>query len=538
MELWQYPTSLEPWHIDALWLALAFLSGIVSRRLNLPPLIGFLFTGFVLGVTGLTTGHISEVVHALSDLGVILLLFTIGLKIKVKTLMRPEIWVTASAHMILSILFFSGILFGLSFFAAHVFGEMSLFSSLMIGFALSFSSTVFVVKVLEERGELNSQHGKIAIGILVIQDIFAVLFLSVSSSSIPGWTVLLLPVILYVVRMILNQLLDKAGHGELLTIFGFFATYIGGALTFAAVGLKPDLGALVIGMLLVPHPRSDELYDRMMSFKDFFLVAFFMSIGLSGQITLNAVLIALALLLLIPLKSVLYLFIFRRMNIRARTAFLTALSMSNYSEFGLIVGVVAMKSGLISSEWLVAIALMMSGSFLLSAPLNRHAHKLFNRYKTTLLRLNREDLVVDSKLVDFRDTRYVVIGLGSLGFPAYQFLRNTHGSAVLGLDFNTDRVKVMAEAGERVQSADATDPLLWDNATTDKLEVVFLAMSDYEANLNAIREIMRLPHRKFKIGAVVHYDDQRAELEQMGVEYVYCYKDRLGKEFAQSYFEK
>jgi hypothetical protein len=415
---------------------------------------------------------------------------------------------------------------------------MSLMSSLMTGFALSFSSTVFVVKVLEERGELNSQHGKIALGILVIQDILAVLFLSVSASSIPGWTVLLLPAILFVVRIMLNQLLNKAGHGELLTIFGFFATFIGGALTFAAVGLKPDLGALVVGMLLVPHPRSDELYDRMMSFKDFFLVAFFMSIGLSGQITLNAVLIALTFLLLIPFKSALFLVIFRRMNIRARTAFLTALSMSNYSEFGLIVGVVAVKSGLMPTEWLVAIALMMSGSFLLSAPLNRHAHAIFNRFKSALLRLNREDLVVDSRLVDFRDTRYVVIGLGTLGLPAFRHLSRTHGTAVLGLDFNTDRVKTLADSGERVQSADATDPLLWDNVSADELEVVFLAMSDYEANLNAIREMMRMPHRKFKIGALVHYDDQRAELEQMGVEYVYCYKDRLGKEFAESYFEQ
>ncbi|MFN8863545.1 MAG: cation:proton antiporter [Flavobacteriales bacterium] len=538
MAFWHHQTLLEPWHTDALWLALAFLSGIASRRVNLPPLIGFLFTGFLLGITGLTSGHISEVINTLSDLGVILLLFTIGLKIKVNTLIRPEIWVTASWHMLLSVLTFSAVLFALSYFAAHVFGQMTLVSSLMIGFALSFSSTVFVVKVLEERGELNSQHGKIAIGILVIQDIFAVLFLSVSASSIPGWTVLLLPAILFVVRIILNQLLNKAGHGELLTIFGFFATFIGGALTFAAVGLKPDLGALVAGMLLVPHPRSDELYDRMMSFKDFFLVAFFMSIGLSGQITLNAVLIALAFLLLIPFKSALFLVIFRRMNIRARTAFLTALSMSNYSEFGLIVGVVAVKSGLMPTEWLVAIALMMSGSFLISAPLNRHAHAIFNRFKSALLRLNREDLVVDSRLVDFRDTRYVVIGLGTLGLPAFRHLSRTHGTAVLGLDFNTDRVKALADSGERVQSADATDPLLWDNASADELEVVFLAMSDYEANLNAIREIMRMPHRKFKIGALVHYDDQRTELEQMGVEYVYCYKDRLGKEFAESYFEQ
>jgi len=527
----------EPWQIDAIWLSIAFLSGLISKRLNLPPLIGFLFTGFVLSASGLTTGHIGDIVNVLSDLGVILLLFTIGLKIKVKNLIRPEVWVTASTHMILSVLAFSGLLFLFSFFLAHVIGEISLLSSMMIGFALSFSSTVFVVKALEERGEIKSHHGKIAIGILVIQDIFAVVFLTLTSGAMPSVWVFALPLFLWGFRKLLFYLLESSGHGELLTVFGFFATFILGAISFALVGLKPDLGALVIGMLMVGHPKSEELYDRMMSFKDFFLIAFFVSIGMSGEITWNAVWISLIFLLILPLKSGLYLVIFRRMNIRARTAFLTSLSMSNYSEFGLIVGVVAAKAGLISPEWLVAIALMMSGSFLLAAPLNRHAHILFNRYKNQLMQLNRESVVISPVPVAFGNARYLVVGMGTLGLPAFEYLHSQHGHEVMGLDFNHERVNALQRDKRNVVYADATDSVLWESTDSSKIELVLLAMSEFEANLNCIREMIRVKDRRFRIGAVVHYDDQKERLTELGVEYVYCYKDKLGKEFASGYFE-
>jgi glutathione-regulated potassium-efflux system ancillary protein KefC len=529
--------SMEPWQIDAIWLSLAFLAGIASKRINLPPLIGFLFTGFVLNATGLTSGNLSALVHALSDLGVMLLLFTIGLKIKVKTLIRPEIWVTATVHMVLNVVAFSGVLFLLAYLAASMVGGISLTTSLMIGFALSFSSTVFVVKVLEERGEINSQHGKIAIGILVIQDIFAVLYISFSSELTPGLGVLLLPLVLVIVRKLLFRLLDNTGHGELLTVFGFFAAFIAGAMSFALAGLKADLGALVIGMLMTAHPRASELYDRMMSFKDFFLIAFFVSIGLSGQITLNAIWIALIFIALLPIKSALYLIIFRQENVRARTAFLTALSMSNYSEFGLIVGVAAERAGLITPEWLVAIALMMSGSFLISAPLNRKAHAIYSRFKDQLKKLNRESLVINPVPVAFGNARFLVVGLGTIGLPAYQYLTKKYGHCVLGLEFNSDRVLAFQQEGYNVALADATDALLWESTDSSRIEVVLLAMSDFEANLNCIREMVRMKNRRFKIGVIVHYEDQRDMLERMGIEYVYCYKDRLGREFAKGFFE-
>ncbi len=527
---------LEPWEVDALWLVLAFMSGMASRWLNLPPLIGFLFTGFMLGIAGLTTGRVSDIVHALSDLGVLLLLFTIGLKIKVRELLRSEVWATASIHMVLTILAFGGILFGLSFLAASVFGQLTVGSSLLIALALSFSSTVFVVKVLEDRGELQSRHGRIAIGMLVIQDIVAVLFLSFATASLPGWGVLLLPPALLIVRYVLGKLLDLSGHGELLTIFGFFATLIGGAVSFTLVGLKPGLGALVMGMLMVNHARADELYDRMMGFKDFFLIAFFLSIGLSGEITAKTLWLALACLALLPLKSLLLLVAFRWGNIRARTAFLTAISMSNYSEFGLIVALVALQEGLIPHEWMVALALVMSMSFLVGAPLNRYAHRIYSRFRVPLRRLNREELVQEFAQ-KFGPARFMVAGMGTVGLPTYQYLREQYGLDVCAVEFHTERVETLSKQGVQIYQADAADPVFWESANLRGLEVVYIAISDFESVRQVLRAMSVLPERTFRVAAMAHYEDQRDELLGMSVDFVYCYKDELGRSFAREFLE-
>ena len=212
--------------IDAIWLSTAFLMGFIVKKFHLPSLIGFLITGFILNSLDLAQGSISQLLDTLSSLGVMLLLFTIGLKIKVNNILKPEIWVSASINMFMSVLIIGGFIFMLSISGLNILAGLSIQSSVLIGFALSFSSTVFVVKILEERGELTSFHGKIAIGILVIQDVFAVLFMTFASDLRPGWGILIIPIYLYVIRYVLSYILKHSGHGELLTIFGFFVTFI------------------------------------------------------------------------------------------------------------------------------------------------------------------------------------------------------------------------------------------------------------------------------------------------------------------------
>ena len=520
-------------YIDAIWLTLAFICGIAARRIKLPPLIGFLVAGFILNASGLTQGHISEILHVLSDLGVMLLLFTIGLKINIKTLAKREVWFTAGSHMIISVLAIAGILFLLSYTGLRFLVGLSLKATFLIGFALSFSSTVFVVKILEERGEISSYHGKLSIGILVIQDLAAVLFLTLSKSEWPSLWALAIPVYLYLVRFVLFRILHEVDHGELLTIFGMFAAFITGALVFHLAGLKSDLGALVAGMLLAGNNRSKELYDRMMGYKDFFLIAFFINIGLSGIPGWYHIMVAMGLILIVNMKGALFVLLLSRFRIRARTAFLASITLGNYSEFALITGVVGAQKGWISGDWILIMALAMSLSFLIASPVNHRVHDIFNYFKPFIARLNRDIECVDQEPYNLGDSKYLVVGMGEIGLSAYEYLDTIHKNEVLGIDYNHDLVGELKRQGINASWGDATDSNLWDYADLSNIEMVLFAMEDHPSNLNSIKEIMKKEKVGFKIGVISHFPDEKKDFIKLNVDYIYDYRNRLGREFAE-----
>lgn len=528
----------NPFYIDAIWLSIAFLCGLLAKRVGLPPLVGFLIAGFLINFSGFHDGKLDSSIDALADIGVMLLLFTIGLKLKVKSLLKPEIWATASIHMIISILALASLMFLMSFGSIFLLSDLSFQSFMMISFALSFSSTVFVVKTLENRGEFNSYHGKVAIGILIIQDIFAVLFIAFSSQKTPSIWVISLPLILYIVRLVLGKLLSFLEHGEMIAVFGFFATFIAGAFSFSLVGLKADLGALVIGMLLVDHPKSDELYDRMIEYKDFFLIAFFINVGLTGIPNASIIFTALIILPIIFFKGILFMLILARFNLRARTAYLTSLSLSNFSEFGLIVGVVGLNMGLLSNEWLITIAVLMSFSFFLSAPINVYSHKIFDKFKGFITTLNRSEHYIDTEPQFLGDAEFIVLGIGSIGLPAYKALNDRYSRKVVALDYSHEKVDFYKKQNMNVIWADTTDSELWENLDLTKIKAVFLAMSDFASNINTLEEIKKIENRKFKIFALCHYPDQSKKYEKFNVDYVFDYKENLGIDFVENALDK
>ena len=201
-------------------LAVAFVLGFAARLIGLPPMVGFLVAGFLIHAFGVQS---DPTIQEVADFGVTLLLFTIGLKLKIKGLARPEVWAGASLHILITVAVFGLGLYGLALTGFSIFASLSFETAFMVAFALSFSSTVFAVKVLEDKGEMASLHGRTAIGILIMQDIFAVLFLTISTGKVPSpWAFALLGLVL--LRPALFYLLDKVGHGELLPLFGLFAT--------------------------------------------------------------------------------------------------------------------------------------------------------------------------------------------------------------------------------------------------------------------------------------------------------------------------
>lgn len=446
---------LEPWLLNTVWISLAFLSGLLAKRFSLPPLIGFLAAGFMLNTFDITEG--SQAMEVAASIGIMLLLFTIGLKLNVKDLFEKVIWMGTSLHMVIMTVFLGGFVFLISISGLHLFTEITFPTALLIGFALSFSSTVFAIKILEGRGEVNAFHGKVAIGVLIMQDVIAVLFITFSKGTLPSVWALALPVFLYVVRYLLFKILDSIDHGELLTLFGLFAAMVAGAASFQFVGLKPDLGALIMGILLGSHPRAKEVASQMMGYKDFFLIAFFFEIGLSGMPTWNSLLLALILVIVVFVKGGLFLGILTRFNLRSRTAWLSTLSLMNYSEFGLIVVGIGVKNGWIEPEWLVIMALTMSVSFIVTSPFNQHAHRLFDKYKSILMKLNTKKVHPDDEPVNLGNTEVLLCGMGRVGKVAYDHLTKQFGDKVTGIDYNHERVKDLKESDINILWGDSTD---------------------------------------------------------------------------------
>ena len=199
---------------DVVWISLAFVFGFAARFVGLPPLVGFLATGFLLNSQGIIVGNTLD---KLADIGITLLLFTVGLKLNLRTLIRPQVWGVAGLHMSLIVALFGMAIYALVLIGAPFVSDIDFKRALLIAFALSFSSTVFAVKVLEDKGEMSSLHGRIAIGVLIMQDIAAVVFLAISAGKMPSiWAPLIL--LLIPLRPMLLWILKSVGHGELLVL--------------------------------------------------------------------------------------------------------------------------------------------------------------------------------------------------------------------------------------------------------------------------------------------------------------------------------
>ena len=217
------PQLISIHYSDPLWIAIAFICGLAIRAVGLPPLVGFLAAGFLLNALGAEGGEFLDV---MADMGITLLLFSIGLKLKLKSLARPEVWGVATLHMAAITLLIASMVLFLSYTSLPLLSGLDMETALLIGFAMSFSSTVFAVKILDELGATSAGHGRVAIGVLVVQDIAAVVFIAVSMGKLPTPLALAL-VALIPLRFLMYRMLDRVGHGELLILFGITLALVG-----------------------------------------------------------------------------------------------------------------------------------------------------------------------------------------------------------------------------------------------------------------------------------------------------------------------
>jgi predicted Kef-type K+ transport protein len=495
---------------------------------GLPPLVGFLVAGFMLNALGAEGG---EFLNAMADLGITLLLFSIGLKLKLKLLVRPEVWCVATLHMAVVTLLIAAMVLLLSFFSLPLLTDLDIETALLIGFAMSFSSTVFAVKILDELGATNSRHGRIAIGVLVVQDIAAVVFIAVSIGKLPTPLALAL-VVLIPLRFLMYRLIDRVGHGELLILFGITLALVGADI-FELVGIKEDVGALVFGMLLANHPKANELAEALLGFKELFLVGFFLSVGMTAVPGWTELMVALIFILFLPLKVTFYFVLFNLFHLRASTSWRTSLNLANYSEFGLIVGAIATSAGWLPKEWLAVFAVVMSISFILSAPLVNIRDSLYQTWRPSLKRFERSGRLSGEENLDLAHIRVVVFGMGRMGTAAYNAMEPDYPGHLVGVEIEQEKAAQHSAKGRNVVCGDATNPDFWTRAPEllDGLQWVLLTLPTHKANMNAALRLKEMGYRG-RIAATTKYHDEEEALKAIGVEYTFNIYSEAGRGFA------
>jgi predicted Kef-type K+ transport protein len=486
-------------------LVAALLGGALAGLVRLPPLVGFLGAGFALHAAGMAEPHGLELV---SDLGVALLLFGIGLKLDLRTLLRREVWLTATVHLAGSLLLGVLLLAGAGALGAGLLAGAGWRTYAVVALALSFSSTVFVVKLLDERGSGQSLGGRTAIAILIIQDLAAVVFLVATHGEPPSpWAPLL--VLLVPAAWLFRRALAALGHDELRPLFGVTMALVPGFALFEAAGLHGDLGALVLGVLLASHPGAGELSKSLFSVKELLLVGFFLSIGFIGLPTGEHLLVALLLLLLLPVKAAGFAVLLWAMGLRRRTSVQAGTALANFSEFGLIV-TVAMPNDVLSDDWLVSLATAIALSFTLAAAVAGRSEKLVGLARRFLPDRPPERVHPEDRPIDVSSADAVVLGIGRVGRGAYDRLHDGYGLSVIGVETVVTRVEHLRTLGYDVVEGDATDPEFWTRMRASDVDIVVLAMPFHGNNLDAL-EKLRASGFSGTVAVVAQYD---ADLSQ------------------------
>jgi predicted Kef-type K+ transport protein len=495
--------------MDAVVILVALIAGLIFRKFNYPPLLGYLVSGFIAHELGI--GDIDNITPY-ADIGILLLLFTIGLKLNLKSLASPHVWGVASLHMVIAVVLTVPVIMAAGFWMPELAIENSV-AAWTLAFALSFSSTVFAVKIFDERGESASIHASIAIGILIIQDLFAVCYLVFTSDKSVEPTAIIL-FALPLVRPALLYLMRLTGHGELLVLFGVVAA-VGAAELFELFNLKGGLGALLFGVLLGNTEKSNELYKNLLNLKDLFLIGFFLQIGYYGLPSLEMLLMAVALALLIFLRPIIYYFLLVAFKVRSRTSFLSGIALFNYSEFGLIVGAIAVGNGLLSAEWLTTLALAMSISFFISTPFNTRVHSVFGKYSDSLHRFEREERLEQEALPCLAEANIVILGMGRVGQGAYETLSSRCEGEIIGVDEKQHRVDESIQLGINCVRGDASDYEFWRTTNITASDKIFVCLSNHRENMYIVNLAKQLGYKNV-LAVVSRFQDEEIELKEAG----------------------
>lgn len=512
-------------------LTLACLFGLLVLRLKLPLVVAYLLAGVSLSLVSIFDPRSSVIFEILPEIGIAFVLFLIGMELdlrEVRALGRPII-ISALGQIVIST--------AVGFVLAGLLG-FSQIESILLGLGLSFSSTIVVIKMLLEKRDLLSLYGKLAVGILLVEDLVAILVLmmiSVSGSTLHLGFTQSLPLVALVAKgiglFILTYFLAKF---VLVKLFDYvaksvellFLTAITWCFAFTALsvlaGFSVVIGAFLAGVALASSPYHLQIQGKIKPLRDFFLTLFFIYLGLQANVA--DFLIAWPAIILftgfaILVKPLIYLLLLGIFGFRKHTLFHTALNLSQVSEFSLVVLVVALQTGNISSLSLSVMAAVAVISIILSTIMIAYSRKIYSKVSGILPVFENAKFVhsLEMKLEDPLEDHVVVIGANRIGGPIIKFLKSENISFVV-MDFNPHIVEDLREKQVRVIYGDVGDPEVVSNLRLESAKLIISTVMDLNDTEVLLEECKRKKVRA-KIIVRAQDPDHAKSLEALGADY-------------------
>lgn len=485
-------------------LALATLLGMAGQKLRQPLLIMFLLAGILVGPSGLGLVQSYEQIDLLAHIGIALLLFIVGLKLDLH-LVRT-IGPVALATGLGQIIFTSVIGFAI----AMALG-MNLMSAAYVSVALTFSSTIIIVKLLSDKREIDSLHGQIAIGFLIVQDIAAILALvtltalgapvAAGESAVATWLTLgakglgLLGGVALLMKFVLPPLIRRLAQSqEMLTLFA-----IAWAVSLAAfsdhLGFSKEVGAFLAGFSLASTSYRDAIGSRLTSLRDFLLLFFFIDLGarldwstVGSQLGASAI-FSLFVLVGNPLIVVA---IMGYMGYRRRTGLLAGLTVAQISEFSLIVAALGLSLGHINRETMGLITLVGVVTIFFSTYMILYSAPLYRFLSRPLRIFERRDAYREASICYLQETPsvdFILMGLGNYGSELAEYLLRRNRS-IVGVDFDPEVLERWRRPGLSMLYGDMEDPELLDHLPLKQARWVVSTVRSRDLNL-ALMENLR-----------------------------------------------
>ena len=511
-------------------IVLAAGLSIFFRFLRQPPILAYILAGVILGPLGIIHLQGKEVITSLAEIGITLLLFMLGLELRFSEL--RSVGKVSIITGLAQILFTSVVGYSLSIFLGF-----SPIVSLYVSIALTFSSTIIIVKLLSDKKDLQSLYGKISVGFLLVQDFVAIVALIFLSGFTGGgplsflefFTIILKAVVLFGWVILLSwhflpYLINKISHSpETLFLFSIaWAFGLSALVTSPLIGFSIEIGGFLAGLALANSLENYQIISRVRPLRDFFITIFFVTLGTRllisdfSEILIPGVILSAFVLIGNP---IIVMIIMGALGYRKRTGFMAGLTVAQISEFSLILMIMGNRIGHVSDQAVSLVTFVGAITFVISTYMilnNNYLYKLLSPFLDIFERSNvREKRITAEKIKD----HVVLIGVRRMGESILEALKKDEKTKIVAVDFNPDIVETLKEDGVISFYGDIADEEIQELAQIDKAKLIISTVSDLEDNLLLLKSIKNLK-KKPKVVLLALEKHEARELYKEGADYV------------------